>query len=74
MFDDLRQQADQSAFEATPEEHDAFTMQESLTPSRDMLFGMTPVQRFVIAIMLFLMTLIMSSLCLLVTQKVSLPL
>jgi hypothetical protein len=73
MFDDLRQQADQSAFEATPEEHDAYTMQETPAPPRDRLLGMTPAQRFVIAVMLFLMTLIMSSLCLLVTEKVSLP-
>ena len=73
MFDDLRQQADQSAFEATPEERDAYTMQETPAPPRDRLLGMTPSQRFVIAVMLLLMTLIMSSLCLLVTQKVALP-
>ena len=34
MFDDLRKQADQSAFEATPEERDTIAMQEALTPSR----------------------------------------
>jgi hypothetical protein len=48
-------------------------MQETPAPPRDRLLGMTPSQRFVIAVMLLLMTLIMSSLCLLVTQKVALP-
>ena len=73
MFDDLRQQADQSAFDSAPEERDAYTMHEITAPPRDRLLGMTPVQRFVIVVMLFLMTLITGSLCLLVTQKVSLP-
>lgn len=73
MFDDLRQQADQSAFDTPVEEHDAYTMQETPAPPRDRLLGMTPAQRFVISVMLFLMTLIMSSLCLLVTEKVFLP-
>ncbi len=35
--------------------------------------GMTPAQRFIIAILLFLSVLILSSFCLLVTGKVTLP-
>jgi hypothetical protein len=74
MFDDLRQQADQSAFgQPEEEEQDIYTMKEAPAQSRDRLLGMTPAQRFVIAVMLLLMTLILSSLCLLVTEKIFLP-
>lgn len=37
------------------------------------LFGMTPVQRFVLAFLLFLTTVIISAFCLLVVGKVALP-
>jgi hypothetical protein len=37
------------------------------------LFGMTPVQRFVLAFLLFLITIIISAFCLLVVGKVALP-
>lgn len=73
MFDDLRRQADQSSFGPPEEEEDAYTMKEAPAQARDRLFGMTPVQRFVIAILLFMMTLIVGSLFLLVTQKIYLP-
>ncbi len=37
------------------------------------LFGMTPVQRFVLAFLLFLTTVLISAFCLLVVGKVALP-
>jgi hypothetical protein len=67
MFDDLRQQADETAFE--PEQTDAFTAFERSVPRRDFL-GMTGWQRFVIAIMLLMMTCILSVFCLLATGKI----
>jgi len=42
--------------------------------SRPELFGMTPGQRFVLALLLFLATIILSAFCLIVAGKVSLPL
>ena len=38
------------------------------------LFGMTPAQRFVLALLLFLTTTILSAFCLLVAGKLNLPL
>ena len=38
------------------------------------ILGMTPVQRFVIALLLFLTIVIISTFCLLVTGKIALPL
>jgi hypothetical protein len=42
--------------------------------SSKLFLGMTATQRFVIAIMLLFMICILSSFCLLVTEKISLPL
>jgi len=41
---------------------------------RPELFGMTPGQRFVLALLLFLTSIILSAFCLLVAGKVTLPL
>ncbi|OQY36042.1 MAG: hypothetical protein B6I38_00610 [Anaerolineaceae bacterium 4572_5.1] len=41
--------------------------------SPKLFLGMTPVQRFVIVIMLLMMVCILSSFCLLVTDKIALP-
>lgn len=69
MLDDFRSQADSPFFneEKTPE------FLEYETQTRRELLGMTPVQRFVIAIMLLLITLLLSSFCLLATGKVIFP-
>ena len=42
-------------------------------PERVGLFGLTPVQRFVIMLLIFIMTCVLGSLCLLMTGKVVLP-
>ena len=40
----------------------------------DLVFGMTPVQRFVLAALFFLSMCMLGSFCLLVTDKIALPL
>jgi hypothetical protein len=70
MFDDLRQQANQSPLGQPEEESDVYDMKEAPAQPRDRLLGMTPAQRFVIAVMLLMMTVVIGSLFLLVTEKV----
>ena len=70
MFDDLRQQADDTSFE---EEQDVYTYQDKERKPRRNFLGMTPPQRFVIAAMLLLMTCVLSAFCLLVTDKIFIP-
>ncbi len=69
MFDDLRDQADSSSF--LDEEESSLPEVSSLGPRH--FLGMTPAQRFVIALMLLLIACILSTFCLLVTEKVVLP-
>lgn len=67
MLDDLREQADTTSFEAeTP------VFEETPLPKKPFL-GMRPWQRFVIALMILLMACILSTFCLLVTEKIVLP-
>ena len=75
MFDDLRQQAAAGPLgQPDEEEQDIYTMKEEPpVQQRDRLLGMTPVQRFVIAVMLLFTALILSSLILLVTEKIYIP-
>ena len=72
MLDDLREQAsDSDYFDAEEESYD-FEEEVPNAPRRKFL-GMTPVQRFVIAVMLLFTTCILSTFCLLVTERVVLP-
>jgi hypothetical protein len=73
MFDDLRQQADDSAFEEEEEPQDSYTLVEKKPRSERSFLGMTPPQRFVIAVMLLMMTCVLSAFCLLVTEKIYIP-
>ena len=68
MLDDFREQADASAFEG----EDAPVFQETPRTERRFL-GMTPAQRFVVALILLLMTCLLGAFCLLVTERVVLP-
>lgn len=67
MFDDLRQ--DGSNY------YDDEDLQEYVKPARSTKYflGMTPLQRFVIALMLLFITCLLSAFCLLVTEKITLP-
>jgi hypothetical protein len=66
MFDDLRREAD-----ATPyDEEDPYKMDDHQKP---FLLGMTPAQRFIVVLMLLMITCLISAFALLVTEKVVLP-
>jgi len=72
MLDDLRSSAAQSYQEvdqapAVPDEIDSGS--RNTAP----FLGMTAAQRFVIALLLFLMTCVFGTFCLLATQKIVLP-
>lgn len=70
MLDDLRNSAASQPFEEDlppekPEVH------RTLRRSHGPFLGMTPKQRFIIALMLFLMVLVLGTFCLLVTNKMA---
>jgi hypothetical protein len=71
MLDDLRNQADDGAF-LDDEEGDLFGYEEE-ADGPTLFLGMTPTQRFVIAVMVMFMICILSAFCLLVTERIYLP-
>ncbi len=66
-FDEIRDEFE-ADFDFSEEE---YTQESS---SSGMFLGMTPVQRFVIALLFFMTVAIISAFCLIVTGKVALPL
>lgn len=68
MLDDFREQADTSMMF----EDEETVALESIQKQRPFL-GMTPVQRFVIALMLLVIACVLSAFCLIVTEKIVLP-
>jgi hypothetical protein len=75
MLDDFRAQAGDMGFESEEEDEiqDVYTIKEKAPARRGPFLGMSPPQRFVIAVMLMLMTCILSTFCLLVMEKLTLP-
>jgi hypothetical protein len=70
MFDNLREMSDDSAlFQEVGDEQPA--AKRVRRPRRKFL-GMTPGQRFILAILLLFTVLVMGMMCLLVTQKLAL--
>jgi hypothetical protein len=69
MFEDFRKQIDDSAFSNEDQEE---ALPVEIIDERHFL-GMTPVQRFIVAILLLLMTIILGTLFLLVTSKIAPP-
>lgn len=67
MLDDLRQQADAESFEEERE-----PKRRPRRPQKNFL-GMTAFQRFIIVLMLFLITCLLGAFALLVTEKIFLP-
>lgn len=68
MLDEFREQADTSmVFE------DEETVALESTEKQRPFLGMTPVQRFVIALMLLVIACVLSTFCLIVTEKIALP-
>ena len=72
MFDEFRQQAEESFFDEFDEDDGSASHNELLHP-REHFLGMTPFQRFFIALMLLAITCLISTLCLLVTQRIIPP-
>jgi hypothetical protein len=68
MLDDLRKEADTSLFDEAVEETPTYS-----PPPSGHFLGMTPFQRFIIAVMLLAIVLLLSASCLLVTEKVVPP-
>jgi hypothetical protein len=76
MFDEFRQEADEYSFEDTldaEDEPDVYAFKDGPAPKKRSFLGMTPVQRFVIAVLLLMMTCILSSFFLLVTERIAPP-
>ncbi len=70
MLDDLRKEGGEMSF---LDEDEAIPDYEESDESRRLFLGMTPVQRFVIAVMLLLILCILSTFCLLVTERIVPP-
>jgi hypothetical protein len=70
MFDDLREQANTMPFF---EEEEAPALEPRARPAPKRFLGMTPAQRFLLAVLLLFVTCILSTLFLLVTEKVVIP-
>lgn len=72
MLDDLREKtSDKEFFEEMDEGFE--TRYESDSSNSKLFFGMTPIQRFVIAVMILLMVCVMGLFLLLVTERVYFP-
>jgi hypothetical protein len=69
MLDDFREQASQFIDEEPASKQAASTP----TPYRTKFLGMTPVQTFIVAIMLLVITCLLSAFCLLVTGRIVPP-
>lgn len=70
MFDNLREMSDDSAlFQEVGDEQPAA---KRVRRPRKKFLGMTPGQRFILAILLLFTVLVMGMMCLLVTQKLTL--
>ncbi len=83
MFDNLREQADNSAFDSTPFYEDEARFEEvqpvakpaprrGLAPSNGRFLGMTAGQRLILAIMLFFAVCSLGAMFLLVAGRISL--
>ena len=70
MLEELREQADFSSY---PEDEEGPELKNFPRLMRGPFLGLTPVQRFVLAALLFATTLLLSTFCLLVSGKVALP-
>lgn len=71
MFEDFRKQVEEAAFAAESQDEPP-KVEEPHDPD-GYLLGMTPFQRFIVALLLLMMTIIVGSLFLVVTMKVYLP-
>jgi len=73
MLDDLREQAGDSDFYTDDEETEVYSSYKTYREKPKLFLGMTPEQRFVIAVLILLMVGVMGAFVLLVTEKVYFP-
>ena len=73
MLDDLREQASDSDHFSEEQPVFEYKDEEETRESKNLFLGMTPVQRFVIAVMILMMVCVMGTFFLLVTEKIYLP-
>ena len=73
MLDNLRESASQSPFFQDEQPQPEQQPPPSRRPPARPFLGMTPVQRFILALMLFFMTCLVGSFFLLATEKIVLP-
>ncbi|NJD58899.1 MAG: hypothetical protein C3F13_03150 [Anaerolineales bacterium] len=71
MFEDFRKQIDDQGF--PDDETPIAPSQHTPVTDRDHFMGMSPVQRFIVALMLLVMAVILGILFLMVTSKIALP-
>ncbi|HEX8990769.1 MAG TPA: hypothetical protein VF784_03755 [Anaerolineales bacterium] len=79
MFDNLREQADSTPFyEDEAQFRDVEDLRPKAPPPRNTssgggrFLGMTPLQRFILAILLLISVCVLGSMCLLITGRISL--
>jgi hypothetical protein len=73
MFDDLRAQANTIDFEDETDSLEETIFRDDPPRRRGAFLGMTPPQRFIISVMLLMMTCILGTMCLLVFDRVWIP-
>jgi hypothetical protein len=73
MLDDLREQASNPDFFSDEEESFEYSDTTGTKAKPQLFLGMTPIQRFVIAVLILLMVSVMVSFFLLVTERVYFP-
>ena len=74
MFDNLRQKsAEQAEFLSSEEDAPVVETAASRPRSMRLLLGLTPTQRFVLALMLFLNVTVLGCLALIAFEKITLP-
>ncbi len=71
MFEDFRKQIDDSAFKDDDQEEKP--PESSGKPPRGHFLGLKPAQRFVVVLMLLIMTIVLGILFLMVTNRIALP-
>ncbi len=73
MFEDFRKQVEEAAMAAENKEKEPDVPEVQPPEDEGYFLGMTPFQRFIVALLLLIMVLIVGGLFLVVTMKVVLP-
>jgi hypothetical protein len=71
MLDDFRNTNEQTQYDETVQSNDLPAYDSKPAPSR--FLGMSPFQRFIIVFLIFMLTCVLGSFCLLVTERIIPP-